>query len=127
IIMLAILTAARGDVKVLKTLTLDLREYLIKGLMDIQAFVNKAIEVGKTGEKALNATIYIQQAIVSLKEDDFDTLFEAYKGALELIQGNSELIDEEIEDVIAFADIIYNAFEQGTMQSLSRTTTSLMI
>lgn len=125
ILILAILTAGRGNNEKMKTLSLDLKDDLIEALEDIQNFINKASEAGKTEAGAVS--IYIQQALASLQDEDFDTLFRAYSGALEEIQANPELMDKDIEEVTKFAEVINNAFTQGSIEQLNRKTASLMI
>lgn len=126
LLILALLTTAKGERATLKVLVLDLKNDLIEGLEDIQTFMNKAAEAEKTGENASATSIFVQQAIASLHEDDFDTLVQAYTGALEVIQGKPELLDDEIANVISFAQIIFNAMTQGPLE-MNRTTASLMI
>lgn len=126
ILILTLLTAAKGSQATLKTLTLDLKDYLIEGLIDIQNFINNAAEAGKTGEQASAISIFVQQAIASLYEEDFDTLQQAYTETLQTIQANPEQMDADIAEITKFAEIIYNAFTQGSLD-LTRMTTSLMI
>ncbi len=126
VLILILLTASKDDLAKLKLLTLDLKDDLIAGLQDLQIVINRAVESGKSGDKASSISIFIQQAIASLEDEDFDTLHSAYVSALEVIQANTKLMDQNIEEVSAFAETIYNAFTQGSM-GLSRTTASLMI
>lgn len=126
ILILVILTAAKGKSQSMKMLVLDLKDHLIEGLEDIQNFINEAIEKEKAGHQATTLSICIQQAIASLNNEDLDTLNKAYAGALEVIQADPKLMDEDIEKVTQFAELIDNAFIQGSLE-LHPATTSLMI
>lgn len=124
ILFLALLTGAKKDQSILKMLVLDLKDYLIEGLENIQIFINK---IEEAGEKTSNITIFVQQAIASLQDEDFDTLREAYASALDIIDANAKLLDEDIEQVTKFAAIIFNAITQGSFELSQKTTASLMI
>lgn len=126
ILILALLTAANGNQETLKTLALDLKDYLIEGLEDIQTFLNIASEAEKTSDTSSAINIFIQQALASLHDEDFDTLQQAYAEALEMIEANPELMDDDISQVTMFAEVINNALTRGSVE-LSRTTASLMI
>ena len=126
ILILALLTGAKGNQATLKVLVLDLKDYLMKGLEDIQNFINITAETEKSGEAASAINIFIQQALASLQEEDFDTVQQAYAGALEVIQATPLLMDADIEKVTEFAKIINRALE-GSREFSSRTTASLMI
>jgi hypothetical protein len=125
-LFLALLTAAKGSKNALKTLALDLKEDLVEGLLDIQNFINQAVEAEKSGDKAAHLSLFIQQAIVSLQEEDFDTLLMAYEGALELIQATSASIETELEEVRKFGELLYNAWVFSPSQ-VSRSTATMMI
>jgi len=127
VLILALLTAGKGSQLTLKTLVSDLKDYLTEGLENIQTFLNEAMEAEKTDDQAIAISIFLQQAIASLEEEDFDTLQQAYSGALEVIQANPQMMNNDIEKVVEFAKTLFQAFEQASSVELSRTTASLMI
>ena len=127
VLILALLTAAQGHKPTLKMLVLDLKEYLNEALEDLQTFINKAIEAQKTGDKASAISICIQQALASLADEDFETLYKAYQGGLEVIQATPEQMNNDINQVKFFADTIFNAFIQGSTELNRKTTAALMI
>ncbi len=127
VLILAILTGANRKQITLKMLVLDLKDYLIEGLEDIQTFVNKAGEADQISGQVTAISIFIQQAIASLQEEDFETLQQAYYGALDIVQANSKLMEEDIEQVTEFAAIISNAIARGSLEFSRTTTASLMI
>lgn len=125
-LFLILLTAAKGNSGTLKILVLDLKDYLIEGLEDIQSFLDKTAEAAKANDKIASVGIFLQQALASLYDEDFDTLQLAYAGALEMIQATPKLMDEDIERITKFAEVINKAFTQGPLD-LNQTTASLMI
>lgn len=125
VFILALLTASKGQQAILKMLVLDLRDYLKTSLIDIQAFINKMEEAGNKSEKSTAISIYLQQALASLQDEDFDTLQKAYQGMLDEIQALPELMEEDIQKVRVFSNVIYNAFSEGA--EMNQTTVSLMI
>ena len=126
VFILALLTASKGEQAILKMLVLDLRDYLKTSLIDnIQAFINKMEEAGNKSQKSTAISIYLQQALASLQDEDFDTLQKAYQGMLDEIQALPELMEEDIQKVRVFSNVIYNAFSEGA--EMNQTTVSLMI
>lgn len=126
ILILAVVSAAGGDKTILKSLVFDLKDYLARSLEDVEAFINKLNESEIIDEKISSITIYIQQGLSSLQNEDFEILERAYAGALMGIESSPEKLEEDIEAVKQFSGIIYNAFVQSPFTT-SRTTTSLMI
>lgn len=127
ILILALLTGAKGDQETLKKLTLDLKDYLKEGLRDIQEFLNTINEAVKIPESVTAISISLQQALESLEGDDFDILYKAYAESLQNIESSPESMQHEIEAVSEFAEILFNAFAHGALEVSQKTTASLMI
>lgn len=121
---LMILTLAKGSERRLRVMIIDLKDYLIVCLNDIQTFINFSNEDNKESQLS-TMNIYIQQALSSLMEEDFETLVQAYNGALKEIDVNSEMMEEDIREVEKCAEIISNALMQGSLDH--RHTASHMI
>lgn len=126
LLILMVLTAANGNEKYLRSLVVDLKDYLIEAMSDIQNFVNIAREAEKTGDTAPVMNIFIQQALSSLQDENFETTFQAYSAALAEVKATPEMMVSEIEEIENFAELIYNAFTRGSID-LSRMTATHMI
>ena len=109
--LLSILTAGRHDLNTIKTLCLDLKDYVRESLGDIQKFIASLEQIDHLSE----LSIYIQQAEITLLDEDMDALLTIYTEALGLIKSNPESIRAEIEKVVPFAQVIKRAFSSGWM------------
>ncbi|MBS4165180.1 MULTISPECIES: hypothetical protein [unclassified Neochlamydia] len=119
--ILSLLTVSRGNKKLLEELFLHLKAELVEGLENLQTFLPSL-----AGEPESIIGLYIQQATASLKEEDFEHLYQAYTGVLESIDATPSQLNEEIEDIIYFAETIYTAFRSGSKE-FSHTTVSQLI
>lgn len=109
--LLSIFTAGRQDLKTMKTLCLGLKDYVRESLADIQKFIASLEQTDHLSE----LSIYMQQAEISLLDEDMDALLTIYTEALGLIKCNPESIRADIEKVEPFARIIKRAFSSGWM------------
>lgn len=117
VVILSLLTIAGNNHQVLKSLWIDLKEYLKIHLSDIETYLELK---GRSLEN-----IYIQDALVSLQDEDFDSLYQTYVNALEGLKAKPEDVSFEIEKIITGTEIVFNAFVEGNLAN--RSTTSLMI
>lgn len=113
-IFLTILTATNGDNEKMKMLLVSFKPMLGKGIQSIEQNVSEKVADGiLSGQKAERTSLYVGQARVALDKEDYEGFYEAFIGALEILDILPDDFISSIKEIRTFAKNLHSSIQVG--------------
>lgn len=110
-LFLTILSGAQGNQTTLERLTMELKGPLAQGIGQTQEFLSQALATGLlSGETASSLSVYLQQALLALNEENFNGFYDCYVNVLHLLNLTPEQVQKDIKQIGNFAEKVLSAF-----------------
>jgi hypothetical protein len=100
---LAIAAASNGNEDKMKKLVQSFRPVLLNGVATLEQFASKRLnEEAIRGDKAEKSAMRLQQARIALEREDFDGFYEAFTGALGMLNITPDDFLDDVKEIYIF-------------------------
>lgn len=122
-VMTVIFVAAGENEERRRSLLFGFKKAIQEGLEKSERFVNEALIKGTIeSETAKGVALYLQQACIAVRQDDFDGMQQAFEGLLRLLHFTHEQLMNDIDKVHQLAEQLRKAFTSGMDDATNKLT-----